>query len=940
MSLELDSAVGERLKFGEFELAPVARALWRRGEQVKLGSRALEILIALASRPGQIVSKDDLTQLVWRGAFVDETALRVGISAVRKALGPGGDRYIATVPCRGYCFVRDVETTATKPTPERSHFKRLKPQRLPAQIARVVGRDEVLVALAAEANRHRLLSLVGPGGIGKTTVALELARKLDNSYKDHAHFVDLASLADPRLVSTAVASTFEFQTLARDPLAELVVLLQDKEALLVLDNCEHLIEAVAVLTERIIAEAPGVHILATSREPLRATGEWVHRLSSLELPPTAPAPSAAEALSFSAIQLFTERAMASLESFRLTDANTPIVADICRRVEGIPLAIELAAARVDSFGIQELADRLGDQLSVLANGRRTALPRHRTIRATLDWSYQLLPPTEQVMLCRLAIFRGTFTLASATAVATCEKFRDVFDPIANLVAKSLITADVSGEIVHYRLLDITRAYAMEKLEQRGEYAVMSGRRAAYCCAVLDTAERDWERQSKTEWLRSYARLIDDVRAALDWAFSSTGDESLGIALTAASTPIWFALSLVREYRERAQRALEAIPTALVAKPELEMKINVALGAAIFNTQGIVPGIATAYARALEIAEHLGAPTYALRALWGLARERYVQGDYRAALTFCERFGQLAETSGDQAAGLVHDRMMALALHLVGRQAQARPYADRTLNHPAAAIRTAHKSFQEYDNRVAARSHLARILWVQGFPDQAAAIAQEGVAHGLSLEYPPPLCYILAYAACPIAFWNGDTATATSYVQLLLRQSANLSFGYWRSWRYCYEQVAVLGDDDGTFEFKQRLDALRASAISPIYSDLLSTLREDLSGPATIARAEAGEAGWCTAEILRVKGIKILKHGGANAAETAEVALLRSLDIALQQGAHAWELRTATSLARLWRDQGKPQRARELLSPVYGWFTEGFDTRDLKEAKALLDELHV
>ena len=705
-----------------------------------------------------------------------------------------------------------------------------------------------------------------------------------------------------------------------------------------LDNCEHLIEAVAVLTERIIAETPGVHILATSREPLRAAGEWVHRLSSLELPPVAPPPSAAAALSFSAIQLFTERAMASLESFRLTDANTPIVADICRRVEGIPLAIELAAARVDCFGIQELADRLGDQLTVLTKGRRTALPRHRTMRATLDWSYQLLPPDEQAMLSRLAIFRGTFTLAAATAVATCEKHGDGFDSIANLVAKSLITADVSGEIVHYRLLDITRAYAMEKLEQRGEYAAMSGRRAAYCCAVLDNAERDWERQSKTEWLRSYARLIDDVRAALDWAFSSTGDASLGIALTAASTPVWFALSFVREYRERAQRALEAIPTAVIAKPELEMKINVALGAAIFNTQGIVPEIATAYARALEIAERLGASTYALRALWGLARERYVQGDYRAALGFCERFGQLAKTSGDQAAGLVHDRMMALALHLVGRQAEARPYADRTLNHPAAAIRTAHKSFQEYDNRVAARSHLARILWVQGFPDQAAAIAQEGVAHGLSLEYPPPLCYILAYAACPIAFWNGDIARATSYVQLLLKQSANLSFGYWRSWRYYYEQVATLWDDDGTFEFKQRLDSLRASATSPIYSDLLSTLREELVGPETIARAEAGEAGWCTAEILRVKGMKIWKHGGPNAAEAAEVSLLRSLDIARQQGAHAWELRTATSLARLWRERRHVAQARELLAPVYGRFREGFATADLRTAKSVMDEL--
>jgi DNA-binding winged helix-turn-helix (wHTH) protein len=198
MSLQLDSAVGERLKFGEFELAPVARALWRSGEQVRLGSRALDILIALASRSGQIVSKDDLTKLVWRGAFVDETALRVGISAVRKALGNGGDRYIATVPGRGYCFVHDVETAPAKPVPETPQLEWLNRQPLPARIARVFGRDEVIATLEAEVTRRRLVSLVGPGGIGKTTVALELARKLDNSYKDRAHLVDLASLADRR----------------------------------------------------------------------------------------------------------------------------------------------------------------------------------------------------------------------------------------------------------------------------------------------------------------------------------------------------------------------------------------------------------------------------------------------------------------------------------------------------------------------------------------------------------------------------------------------------------------------------------------------------------------------------------------------------------------------------------------------------------------------
>jgi hypothetical protein len=396
--------------------------------------------------------------------------------------------------------------------------------------------------------------------------------------------------------------------------------------------------------------------------------------------------------------------------------------------------------------------------------------------------------------------------------------------------------------------------------------------------------------------------------------------------------------MVKEYRERAKRALEHISCARLVSSEQEMKLNVSLGVAIFNTKGAVPEIATTYKRALEIADGLGSTPYQLRALWGLARERYVSGDYQEALIYCERYGQVALGSGDRAAALVYDRMMALGLHIVGRHAEARPYAERALNHPAATIRTAHKSFNEYDNRVASRSHLARILWVQGFADRAVAIAQEGVAHGVSLDYPPALCYVLAYAACPIAFWTGNLPAARRYVKLLLEQSANLSLNYWEAWRQCYEQVMLLGEDDGSVAFENRLLSLKASVVSPIYVDMLGTLREGLAGPEAIARAESGRAGWATPEILRDKAVSILKQGVPNAAPAAEAVLIGSLEIARQQGAHSWELRTATTLARLWQQQRRVAEARDLLKPVYDWFDEGFTTTDLLAARQFLDDL--
>lgn len=906
-----------------------------------LGSRALDILNLLLERPGEVIRKDEIIARVWPNIFVDETVVRTHVSALRKVLGDNKrtKRYISNVPGRGYVFVAPVTSEQATRRPAAPAEKREAIHRVPPPLARMVGRDDVVSELAGLLPRRRFMTIVGPGGIGKTTVALAVAQKLVESYPDGVWFVDLASVVSPELVISTVATALGLPLLSPEPAAELVAALRDRRMLLVIDNCEHLLDAVAPLAEQIVARALGVHLLATSRERLRVEGEWVQHLTPLGFPLQEETLSAADALAFSAIELFVDRARASLDTFEMHDADASIVADICRNLDGLPLAIELAAAHVDTFGIRGLAERLSDRLTVLAKGRRTALPRHQTLRATFDWSYHLLAPVEQIVLCRLAIFSGRFTIQAAMALAEGAEISqpDVVAALVNLVAKSLVTADVSGDMTYYRLLELTRAYAGEKLAQSNQAGALARRHAAYCCAVLNNAESDWEKLSRAEWLGSYSSWIGDVRAALDWSFSPGGDAALGIALTVASTPLWFARSLVSEFQERGERALAHIGTGSLADSELEMKLNVALGAATLSARGPVPGMSARYARALEISESLGATTYQLRALWGLAGERYVQGDYHAALAYTERFGRLAELSGDAWAALVRDRMMALGLHLVGRQAEARPYAERALDHPAAANRTAHQSFHEYDNRVAARSHLARILWVQGYQDRAAGLAKEGVAHGTSLSYPPALCYVLVYAACPIAFWTGDMAAARRYVDLLLEQSKNLSYGYWESWRQCFQQALDLGEV-GTAGFADRLLKLRACATGALYVDMLSTLREEVAGPQAMARIENARETWCMAEVLRAIACGLLKQGGSDAAATAEPILLSSLNVARRQGALSWELRSATGLARLWQSQHRLGEARDLLAPVYRRFSEGFATADLSAARRLLDEL--
>jgi predicted ATPase/DNA-binding winged helix-turn-helix (wHTH) protein len=931
--------------FGPFRLLPAQQTLLEGDVPVRLGGRAFDILVALVERAGELVGRDELIARVWPNVFVDDSTLRVHIAALRKVLGhgPGGSRYIVSVTGRGYRFAAPVERDSpTTPRPPATPGV-AQPQavfHLPARLNRMVGRNALVLELAGYMPQRRFLTIVGPGGMGKTTVALALAEQLSGSYRDGARFVDLASLANPQLVTNAVASVLDVQLFSGNPLEDLLTHLRDRQMLLLLDSCEHLVDAVAVLAEAVFANAPGVHILATSRERLRTAGEFVYLLPPLGLPMGSTALSAADALNFPALYLFVERAIASLDGFILTDADVPVVVEICRRLDGIPLAIELAAARVDFFGLRGLAQRLGDVFTVLTTGKRTALARHQTLRATLDWSYGILSADEQTILRRLAVFRSGFSLESAIAVAAGAAISaaQAIDGVANLAAKSLVVADVSGAAVQYRLLDLTRAYAAEKLEASGEAPSVARRHAERYCALVATAESDWAVQTRGEWLDTYARLIDDLRSALDWAFSENGDAAIGVALTAKSAPLWFALSLVSEFHGRAEQALALLAGLPQPDAEQEMQLNVAFGAAIFNTHGPTDRMAEAVRRALAIARARGATVYELRALWGLARERYVRGDYRAALGYSEEFSAVADASGDPAASLVRDRMMALGLHLNGDQTKARPYAERALHHPAAVVRSAHKSFHEYDNGVAARSHLARILWVQGFADRAAALAAEGATHARSLDYPPQLCYMLVWSSCPIAFWNGDLALAASYVQLLSEKAAGLSFGYWQAWRQCYERTVALGDNDRTEAFDDRVALILGASKGPVFGDMLGTLREELVGPESIVRAESGSAGWCASELLRAHGEHLLKQGGGGSEATAEQLFFRSISIATAQGALSWELRSAMSLARLWQSQGRGGAARGLLSGVRDRFSEGFGTVDLMRAASLLKTL--
>ena len=936
--------------FGSLRLLPSQRLLLEGDKPVRLGSRALDILTVLVEHAGRVVPKEELIARVWPNIFVDESNLKMQVSALRRAVGDGqgGARYIVTVPGRGYEFVAPVRRREEHPVSTPPAITKAVNHNLPAAVTRMIGRDETVATLISRLSRERLVTIVGPGGIGKTTLALAVAEAMLSAYEHGVWFIDLAPLSDPRLVPSTVGTVLGLEVHAEDPLPSLVDSLRDKRMLLILDNCEHLIEAAVGLAAAIFRGVPGISLLATSREPLGVEGEREYRLRPLDIPSPSPLVSAAEALAFPAIQLFSDRVSAVVDDFALSDADVPLVVEICRRLDGLPLAIEFAAARVDVLGIRGVAARLGGSVQFLGGRRRAQLPRHRTMRSVLDWSYGLLSEEDRRFFRRLGIFSSSFSVKAAASVAmdAAQPQGDAVDLLGDLVSKSWLTADIGGAEPRFRLLETTRLYALEKLAESGEREEVARRHAEFCRDAFEPAAAEWEAGPTPEWLSTYGWRVDALRAALDWAFSPSGDASIGISLTTAVVPLWMHLSLHEETRGRVKQALAALAGDVSPDVRQQMKLYAALGAATAEPSEM----GAALTQALELAERVGDFEYQLRALRGLAFYHTASTRFRTALPFAQRFYDLAASGDDPNNRLIGERTIGVAQHYVGNHLDARPHLERVLAGYVPSRHRSHIARFQTDLGVSARVFLARVLWLQGFSDQAVSTAKTSVEEAQATGHTASLCYALAMAACPIAHWVNNTAAAQYYTGMLLDHSRQQRLPVWSGVGSCLEGLLTI--KGGDFNTGWRLvqagihELGGADSGFPFYT-CRSEMAEALGHAGWIADGLAvvepaidpSQEGWLIPELLRVKGEILRLQGGSAAAAAAEDYFRQALDWACRQGALSWELRAAMSLSRLWRDQGRSPEARPLLEPVYERFTEGFETADLLAAQRLLNEMN-
>lgn len=938
------------VSFGPFKFLSDRRVLLRDNYPLKIGGRAFDLLRIFVERAGDTLTKDELIDFVWPNVFVHDTNLKVTISSLRRLLGETAPHptYIATIPGRGYRFIAPV-ASLTEPAAE-PFFASVSAElsRLPPS-GEIVGRGREIGAAVEMLGQRRMVSIVGPGGIGKSTVAIAAARRLTEAFPDGVDFVDLSLIQDDQLVPTVVASALGVRGSPADVTAAVVESIVNRRKLILLDNCEHVVRGVQALASRILGSGAASRLLLTSRERIGAREETLLLLGALPFPEGGAARTSEDALKYPAIQLFLLRALEWTE-FEFRPEQAAVVSQICRSLDGVPLALELVAAQLNWHEPEDLLALLDSHLATFDNRNSEAPSRQQTLWATLDWSYQLLAADEALVFRFLSVFAGPFDLEGVLAVLGpfgLDAY-SVTITVGGLVSKSLVVAQAEDSVLNYRLLDSARSYAAEQARQDGRLQAARENYALYLASVLDKAGEEWVWREVTDWRSRYKPQLNDLRQALDWCFAEGGRPALGVRLTTAALLLWDEHSAVLEARGRIEQAL-AYAEGDEGRCDLQSMAKLARAHAwgLLYAEQISPESVDRWNAAIRYAEQSGDVETQLRALWGYAVYLSHTGHCEQALTFLDRFRELAIRIGEEFVLPDGEWLYAQTEIYLARLGSARERFEALVKaNPLAGARTRVGRFV-VDRCMTVRTYLALVLWITGEPARALAVADEVSNFDEKAQHLISQIVHVAWTRLPIALWERDWL-ALSELTTTLRSLLEIeNIAVWYPVLQFHQALVdyYAGDKSAVRDIRRAVDGVLASNLVlrvPAYLGVLAELLLQegrlLEAQSTIdealAAADRYDLQWSTPELLRISaGVRLASGDRFAAIKKLGEAAAAALSI----GANHFALRAANDLAEVCLGEDQAQPAIDVLAPIYQAYTEGFETSDLVRASALLDQ---
>ncbi|NMN71451.1 winged helix-turn-helix domain-containing protein [Rhizobium sp. 57MFTsu3.2] len=931
----------EVVAFGPFSLHREQRRLFCGSEEVQLGGRAMEMLVTLARKKGELVRKEELYDAAWPGIFVHEANLKVTIASLRRALreySPAED-YIRTLIGRGYWLSDQIpsgemQSIADLPVVANTRFP---------ELGTVIGRDAEIAELRDKIAANRLTTIVGPGGIGKTTLAVATVQLIEDEEGGLVTFIDFSRATGEEFVIPSVAAALGISS-TQDRLEAISSILARRKALLLLDTCEHVLNAVAHLCDVILANTRDVRIVATSRQALRAKREEVFWLSPLEVPPTGRTYTAEQVVRYSAPQLLVERA-SEKGKYTIEDEYASAVAEICRRLDGSPLAIELISSRLTSRSAAGVLKELDDRFATLVGAEQDGPLRQQTLLATLEWSYGLLSKSEAAVLRSISIFMGTFDMDAVVSVVADLDPTTVFDAVAGLRAKSMLSVEQIAGGMRYRLLDSTRAFAGNLLEASGELPAASKAHARLMLANFARANADRARLPARQWHAAYAGHADDLRRAIGWALFRRGDPMLGLQLVASGVPLWHELSLSEEARRNCEQALAEFDRIGCDDLALKLKLIVGLAAVSSYISADAEKATETFETAIQLSRQIGDTNAECQALGAFARYRLLPGNQTEVWKILKGLKRVAMRSNNRPAKWEHEFLLTEVdiIHCQYPPAIARMEA---LRQELRGASDGSVSRFDLDPRIRSETAISALKWLGSRrPGTGLSGARVTAREALEAHHGWTLIYSYVHGILFVLSECEEWALAKHYADLLKDTIYRHGMPAWIPVANCHVEAidALSGfrtDPDGLMSaFDELRTGLRQMGRHVYYALLIRALyahgHVDEGAKILDYLFEIGPQRSMVPELLRLRAVKERSVGRD---EEALSTLQRSLTVAEENGAWAWRIRCATDLAILLRDQMQVDEAESVLEPVYGQFLDGFDIPDLQRAANLLTEL--